>query len=328
MATDTRNPTSDGTVTGTWSGSAGSRYTVVADYPDAAGRLTAGTATSTIQFGYSAFTVPAGSTSISVQVQYYDGEAANGTNNVGGRIVVGGTAYNATTHNPSGTTGTARSDNWATNPKSTVAWTVDDVNGVGTNALQGFGINSTDSNPTFFIGSIRLQVTYTPPQNAARVSFGEFEAPTAPRRLKFSFAEGEVPTAPRRSKVSVAELEAPDVSLGRKALVSWAEAEVGTAPRRVAVSVAELEVGTAPRSARLSVGELEAPTAPRKLQFSWMELEAGLASRATLLSIAEVEYPSAPRRLRVSWAGLEIDRRHQSKCLPNAMRISVARIGF
>lgn len=164
MATQTRPPTSDQTVSGTWSGTAGSRYTLVNDYPDAAStKLTGGTATSVITFGFAAFSIPAGSGGISVQVQYYDGEATSGTNNAGGRIVVGGSTYNATTHNPSGTTGTARSDNWATNPKTGAAWTVDDVNGVGASALQQFGINSSDSNPAFFIGSIRLQVTYTPP---------------------------------------------------------------------------------------------------------------------------------------------------------------------
>ena len=169
MSTQNRAPTGDGTVTGTVSGSAGQRFTLVDDYPNTSSSdaLTFGTATSAINFTYSAFTVPAGSTGISVQVRYVDGEAASGANNCGGRLIVGGANRNAATHNPSGTSGTLREDNWSTNPSSTAAWTVDEVNGTaGSHALTGFGINSSDSNPTFWVASIEIQVTYTPPASA------------------------------------------------------------------------------------------------------------------------------------------------------------------
>ena len=164
MATQTRNPTSDEAASGTLSGSAGSRWQLVDDYPDTSGAdiLTFGTTTALITFGYSAFTVPVGATSISVQVLYYDGEAANGSNNCCGRLKVGGSYFNASTHNPSGTSYTSRNDNFANNPQTAAAWTVDQVNGVGSNALQAFGIGSTDSNPTFRVSSVQLQVTYTP----------------------------------------------------------------------------------------------------------------------------------------------------------------------
>jgi hypothetical protein len=169
VATLTRAPTSDEAVSGTWSGSVGSRWTLVDDYPSVATNdlLTGGTSAASITFGFSAFTVPSGSTSISVQVMYFDGEAANGANNCGGRIKVGGTYYDAATHNPAGTAGTSRTDNWATNPRTGAAWTVDDVNGVGANALQAFGVRSTDSNPTWRFSSIQAQVTYTEPVAAA-----------------------------------------------------------------------------------------------------------------------------------------------------------------
>lgn len=165
MATQTRAPTSDEAATGTLSGSAGSRWTLLDDHPDTTGAdvLTFGTTTAQITFGYSAFTVPAGSTSISVQVLYYDGEASTGANNCGGRLKVGASYFNAATHNPAGTTYTSRSDNWATNPATSAAWTVDQVNGVGANALAAFGIGSTDSSPTFRVSSVQLQVTYTEP---------------------------------------------------------------------------------------------------------------------------------------------------------------------
>ncbi len=166
MAMVTRAPTSDEAINGAWSGSAGTRYTLVDDYPDTTPNdiLTSPTATGGCQitFGFTAFTIPAGSTSISVQVMYRDDEASTGNNNCGGRLKVGGNYYNASTHNPS-TTATDRSDDWAINPATSAAWTVDQVNGSGANALQAFGINSSDASPSFFITAIQIQITYTPP---------------------------------------------------------------------------------------------------------------------------------------------------------------------
>jgi hypothetical protein len=163
MATQTRAPTSDEAASGTLSGSAGTRYTLLDDHPDTTGAdiLTFGTTTAQITFGFSAFSVPAGSTINSVQVQYYDGEAANGANNCCGRLKVGASYFNAATHNPAGTTYTSRTDTWATNPATAAAWTVDQVNGIGANALAAFGIGSTDSNPTFRVSSVQLVVDYT-----------------------------------------------------------------------------------------------------------------------------------------------------------------------
>jgi hypothetical protein len=168
VATQTRAPTSDESVTGTWSGVVGSRWTLVDDYPSVATNdlLTGGTTAAVITFGFSAFSIPASSTSISVQVMYFDGEAASGANNCGGRLKVGGAYFNAATHNPAGTAGTTQTDNWATNPQTSAAWTVDQVNGVGANALQAFGMNSTDSNPTWRFSSIQVQVTYSEPSSS------------------------------------------------------------------------------------------------------------------------------------------------------------------
>lgn len=184
MATVVRAPTSDEAVSGTWSGSAGSRYTLVDDYPDETPNdiLTSPTAAGGCQitFGFSAFSIPAGSTGISVQVMYRDDEASSGNNNCGGRLKVGGNYYNAATHNPS-TTATNRSDNWATNPKTTAAWTVAQINGTdGTNDLQAFGINSSDANPSFFITGVQIQVTYLPPiTGTLNLTLGSLSSTTA-----------------------------------------------------------------------------------------------------------------------------------------------------
>lgn len=172
MATQNRNPTSDENVAGTWTGSAGTRYTVVDDYPDSAGTdsINASTNTCVLTHAYTAFSIPAGSTNISVQVRYYDKKNASQASAAAGRLKVGGNYYNASTHNPTNGSWVARSDNWATNPKTTVAWTVDDINGVGANALQAFGIAVTDASPTVDISSVEIQVTYTEPSGSVSVA--------------------------------------------------------------------------------------------------------------------------------------------------------------
>jgi len=169
--TASKNPTSDDAVSGTWDGTAGSRWTVVDDHPDSTGVdfLTHGTTTAgDLTFGYGAFTVPAGSTITQVDAIYYDQKSAAQACNIGGRLKVGGSYFNATTHNPANGVWTLRTDTWTTNPKSAVAWTVDDVNGVGTNNLQAFGWVSTDANPTIRLSSVIVQVTYTLPAGGPR----------------------------------------------------------------------------------------------------------------------------------------------------------------
>ncbi len=175
MATANRTPTSDYSFNGTWTGSAGTRYTLVDDYPDSGGAdyLEHGTSAGYGIMGFSAFSVPAGSTNISVQVRYYDQKTASQGCNIAGCLRVGDSGggygyYDASSHNPANGTWTAREDNWANNPKTAAAWTVDQVNGVGTNALVNAGWHSTDANPTIRVSSCELQVTYTPPSSGNR----------------------------------------------------------------------------------------------------------------------------------------------------------------
>ncbi len=168
MAEQTRAPTSDDAVSGTWTGSAGSRWQVVDDYPDTAGtdELTHGTTAGNLTFGFSAFSIPAGSTNIVVLVDYFDFKNGSQSCNFGGRLKVGASYFNATTHNPANgaASRTQRTDTWATNPATSAAWTVDQVNGTaGSNNLTGFGYVSTDASPTVTTSSIRLRVTYDPP---------------------------------------------------------------------------------------------------------------------------------------------------------------------
>jgi hypothetical protein len=116
--------------------------------------------------GFSAFSVPANSTAISVQVIYYDFKNGTGTAANGGLIRCNDSTNRlAGSHNPGNGNGNIalRTVNYATNPKSGAAWTVDDVNGIGTNGLTAFGFSVTDASPTSTFSSTILQVTYTPP---------------------------------------------------------------------------------------------------------------------------------------------------------------------
>jgi hypothetical protein len=168
MAEATRAPTSDDAATGTWTGTAGSRWQVVDDYPDTSGtdELTHGTTAGTLTFGFSAFSIPAGSTNIVVLVDYYDYKNGSQSCTFGARLKVGASYFNSSTHNPGNGSGnrTQRTDTFATNPATGSAWTVDQINGTaGSNNLAGFGYNSSDANPTITTSSVRLRVTYDPP---------------------------------------------------------------------------------------------------------------------------------------------------------------------
>lgn len=178
--TQTRDPTADEAESGTWSGATSTtRYTLVDDHPDttcsAGDRITAGTAASEKTFTGSALSVPTGSTNISIQVLYYDGKTASQGTTVRARLKVNGTYYNnGTTHNPANGGCTSRSDSWTTNPNTSAAWTVADVNGTGSNPLQAFGFGCSDCSPTVYFGSIRLQVTYDEPADGAMHVRGGF----------------------------------------------------------------------------------------------------------------------------------------------------------
>lgn len=165
MATQFRDPTSDESVNGTWSGTAGSRYTLVNDHPDsgATTSLTHGTLAGDICFGFSAFTIPSGSTINSITLEYYDYKTGFAAADFGGRLKVGGSYYNASSHDPAFLNITLRQDTWTTNPANGLAWSVDQINGSGTNNLQAFGMSSSDANPTVVLGSIRAIVDYTAP---------------------------------------------------------------------------------------------------------------------------------------------------------------------
>jgi hypothetical protein len=158
----TKAPTSDIAASGTWDGSAGTRYQALDDHPDSAGtdyRLH-GTTAGRLVMGHAAFAIAGGSVINSVSVRYYDYKTTTATAAARAGLRVGGTDYYAATHPPTATTYVLRTDTWALNPRTGVAWTVDDVNGVGGNALAGFSVGATDANPAIRFASAELVVDW------------------------------------------------------------------------------------------------------------------------------------------------------------------------
>lgn len=150
-----RSPINDDAVSGDWSGTVGSRY--------GAGSLLHGTTAGDLTFGFDGPLVPAGSTVDFVVVEYYDYKTDAAVAAIGGRLKVAGSYYNSSTHNPANGVSTLRSHTWATNPATAAAWTVDEVNGIGGNALEAAGYRSTDADPTIVVSGIRIYIEFTAP---------------------------------------------------------------------------------------------------------------------------------------------------------------------
>ncbi len=162
MATQIRAPSSDFSVAGTWTGTAGVRWDEVNDYPDTTTYLTHGTSAGNLVFGFSAFTVPTNSVINHVRVRWYGNKTTTSTVSISTRLRVNSTLYSkGTITNIANTTPTLYTETWTTNPNTSSAWTVNDVNGSGSNPLQNFGWVATDANPAIRLYSIEIEVDYT-----------------------------------------------------------------------------------------------------------------------------------------------------------------------
>jgi hypothetical protein len=122
---------------------------------------TTNTGTDYALFTFPAFSVPVGSPINYLRIYYRANEYSSGTNNIRAAIKAGGTVYSTTDSgkNP-GTSFTTYSYTFNTNPKTGSAWTVNDINGIGANALQQFGVSSTDLNPNIQVSMVYAVVNY------------------------------------------------------------------------------------------------------------------------------------------------------------------------
>ncbi len=124
-------------------------------------------------FGFTAFSVSAGSTITNLVLHYRCRSTTTSTANNGASIIkVGGTYYGSgdtaggDTGNACPSSGGAVGDfsfTFTTNPKTSAAWTVAEINGTdGTNPLQAFGVGGSDFNPDVNFYDVDATVNYTP----------------------------------------------------------------------------------------------------------------------------------------------------------------------
>jgi len=153
----TRYPSGDISYSGTWSPN-----TNMWSYVDEEGAhdgdssylLLSGWSGGNVLFSFPAFSVPSGMEIRGLTVTLVARDNTSGGNNMRPYIRVGGSTSSGTSTEVPTEYGTI-SYTWTTNPKTGSAWTKDQINGVGSNALQGFGVSSGDASP-----SIRLTQVY------------------------------------------------------------------------------------------------------------------------------------------------------------------------
>lgn len=167
-----------GAPSGTWSGTAGTRYTLINDFNDTTGAtaLTHGNTAGAIDFSHNIFgSVPVGSTITSITLTYYarrnGGASSNiqatlGIRNASNQIV----KYTGALRTPANAAPQLFQDTFAVNPATAAAWTVAQIagnatlNGGTTGLLAGVvGFRSTDANPTVSIASLSVRIAYTMP---------------------------------------------------------------------------------------------------------------------------------------------------------------------
>jgi hypothetical protein len=149
---------------GTWD-----KTTNMYSYVDEAGAhdgdstyLLHGTTAGYMLFSFPAFTVnvPTGmaikSLTVSLVAKDYP---SSGTNTMRPAIRVGGSSYYGDYIAVPSSYGTI-SYTWAENPRTNQPWTQDQINGVGSNALQGFGVSSNDASPQIRLTQVYATVTW------------------------------------------------------------------------------------------------------------------------------------------------------------------------
>lgn len=170
MTTQVRAPTSDITHTGGWNPTA-SMYSYIDDSTTPSGHdsnttrlFSTDTSPGKFVSGYSAFSVPAGVTITNVKIYATYRELGGGANAATGLLrLSSGTDYMGSYDDPI-TSFVTYEYAWATNPATGLAWTIDEINGVGANSLAGFGMDATDVNPEIAVTQVYIEVTYvTPP---------------------------------------------------------------------------------------------------------------------------------------------------------------------
>jgi hypothetical protein len=159
----TRVPTSDGLTGGTWN--TAPRWDDVDETtPNDTDYITGTTDAGGYQyFNFSAFTVPAYASIIDVTV-YIRVRDSGGPddNNIRPAVIAGGTSYGATaTAIDAGTEFTTYSYAFNTNPRTSAAWTYQEVNRSSGSTLTQFGVAGTDMAPDIDVSMVYAEVHYS-----------------------------------------------------------------------------------------------------------------------------------------------------------------------
>jgi hypothetical protein len=164
--TQVRRPTGEGAKAGSWTYSTGTTGWNLVDESsvDDADYIICGSNGASYRFDFSAFTIPAGATINSLAVTYRSQDVTSGANRVNAVLTVDAnfSAHATNTDNPVDTAFTTYTKTWTTNPITTSAWTVDEINGVaGATELQQFGVHHSDCAPTIQTSWVYATVDYT-----------------------------------------------------------------------------------------------------------------------------------------------------------------------
>ncbi|MCU0641130.1 MAG: Ig-like domain-containing protein [Candidatus Margulisbacteria bacterium] len=166
--TQVRRPSGDNSQTGTWTvfpAAPATYYDKVQEVvADEDATYVSATAIGRNLFNFTAFSVPAGAAIQNVTVYYRHRKAAVPACNIRSALKVGGNNYDTVDGGVNPTNGTYNTTAfiYGSNPKTGLSWTVNDVNGVGLNALEAFGLYSSDATPNPRVTQVSAEVTYTP----------------------------------------------------------------------------------------------------------------------------------------------------------------------
>ena len=144
---------------------AGTRHESIDDTPTPDDGVTyiRGTGGTSSQYGLSNPGLPSNATNIEVGVRMRIADSG-GANNVWHRFQVGGANYLGTSRNPS-TTWTTYTETYTVNPDTGLAWLPADVNGTGSDPIEGLGPDSSDQTPNPWVTEMNLQIAYDVPVN-------------------------------------------------------------------------------------------------------------------------------------------------------------------
>ena len=107
-----------------------------------------------------AFAIPAGSTIDLLEIVLRHKKIGSGAASIETSIKVGDTWYDADITDPTQDVWSDTRTEYPNNPNTSQPWTVDQINGIGGNALDTFGWYVTDADPDVYVTNVLLRVLY------------------------------------------------------------------------------------------------------------------------------------------------------------------------